>query len=361
MLIVDGHADIAWNILTFGRDYTQSLAEIRASEQDTEIPSQNGTAMLAWDEWVRGSVALVFATLFVTPVREGLRAWETRRYSNSEEAHRLQNENADAYERLLEAHPEKFRLVLSRSDLGGVISRWESDPPQPQVGMVLLMEGADGVRHPSELPMWYERGVRILGPSWMGTRYAGGTKEPGPFTAEGFELLDAMADLGMILDLSHAAERAVLQALHRYPGPIIASHSNPRGLLPSSDLPDRHLTDEAIAGLAERDGVMGIVIGNRFLKDGWRTAHGREAVTMDDIVAHIDYVCQLLGSAAHVGIGSDLDGGYGLEMVPDGLDSVADLRFIGPALREKGYSQSDVEGILGGNWLRLLTTALPES
>jgi membrane dipeptidase len=223
------------------------------------------------------------------------------------------------------------------------------------------MEGADGVRHPSELPMWYERGVRILGPSWMGTRYAGGTKEPGPFTAEGFELLDAMADLGMILDLSHAAERAVLQALHRYPGPIIASHSNPRGLLPSSDLPDRHLTDEAIAGLAERDGVMGIVIGNRFLKDGWRTAHGREAVTMDDIVAHIDYVCQLLGSAAHVGIGSDLDGGYGLEMVPDGLDSVADLRFIGPALREKGYSQSDVEGILGGNWLRLLTTALPES
>lgn len=105
---------------------------------------------------------------------------------------------------------------------------------------------------------------------------------------------------------------------------------------------------------------MGIVIGNRFLKDGWRIADGREVVTMHDIVAHIDYICQLLGSAAHVGIGSDLDGGYGLELVPDGLDSVADLRFIGPALMEEGFSQQDVEAILGGNWLRLLAEALPE-
>jgi membrane dipeptidase len=361
MLIVDGHADIAWNILNFGRDYTLPLAEIRAREKDTEIPSQNGTAMLAWDEWVRGGVALVFATTFATPVYEGLRPWETRRYANSEEAHQLHQECVDAYDRLLDAHPDKFRLVLSRPNLQEVISRRESDPSQPQVGMVLLMEGAEGVRHPSELPMWYERGVRMLGPAWMATRYAGGTKEPGPLTAAGFELLEAMADLGMMLDLSHLAERAVLQALERYSGTILASHSNPRALLPSSNFPGRHLTDEAIAGLAERGGVMGIVIGNRFLKDGWQIAHGRQAVTMDDIVAHIDHVCQLLGTAAHVGIGSDLDGGYGRELVPEGLDSVADLRFIGPALSEKGYSQQDVEAILGGNWLRLLESALPES
>ena len=169
-----------------------------------------------------------------------------------------------------------------------------------------------------------------------------------------------MADLGMMLDLSHLAEKAVMQALDRYPGTILASHSNPRGLLPNSNIPDRHLTDEAISGLAERGGVMGIVIGTRFLKDGWRIAHGREVVTMDDIVTHIDYVCQLLGTAEHVAIGSDFDGGFGLELVPDGLDSVADLRFIGPALMAKGFSQPDVEAILGGNWLRLLAEALPE-
>jgi len=361
MLIIDGHADIAWNMLTYGRDYTQPLAEIRVREEGTETVTRNGTAMLAWDEWVRGEVALVFATLFATPMREGLRPWETQRYANAEQAHRLYSESLDAYHRLIEANPDKFQFMLTQSDVADVISRWETKPPQPKIGMVILMEGAEGVRHPSELPMWYQRGVRILGPAWMATRYAGGTKEPGPFTSEGWELLEVMADLGMMLDISHLAEMAVLQALDRYPGAIIASHSNPKALLPNSDIPDRHLSDEAIIGLAERGGVMGIVIMNRFLKDGWRTTDGRQAVTMDDIVTHIDHVCQLLGSAAHVGLGSDFDGGYGLELVPEGLDSVADLRFIGTALSEKGFGQQDVEAILGGNWLRLLTHALPEN
>ena len=105
---------------------------------------------------------------------------------------------------------------------------------------------------------------------------------------------------------------------------------------------------------------MGIVIGNRFLKDGWMLEDGRERVTVGDIVAQIDYVCQLLGSADHVGIGSDFDGGYGRELIPDGLDSVADLRLIGSALMERGYGQQEADAILGGNWLRLLAEALPE-
>jgi len=361
MLIVDGHEDIAWNMLTYGREYMLPLSEIRESELGTEIPEQNGTALLAWDEWVRGNVGLVFATLYATPVRKKLRPWEARRYANAEQAHRLYSESLDAYYRLIEANPDKFQFVLTQSDVADVISHWEPELSQPKIGMVILMEGADGVRHPSELPMWYQRGVRILGPAWMATRYAGGTKEPGPFTSEGWELLEVMDDLGMTLDISHLAEEAVLQALDRYPGTILASHSNPRALLPNSNLPERHLSDEAITGLAERGGVIGIVIGNLFLKDGWRTTDGRQAVTMDDIVAHIDHVCQLLGSADHVGLGSDFDGGYGLELIPEGLDSVADLRFIGTALSEKGFSQQDVEAILGGNWLRLLTHALPEN
>ncbi|MGD8813024.1 MAG: membrane dipeptidase [Anaerolineales bacterium] len=361
MLIVDGHEDIAWNMLSFDRDYTLPLAEIRARERDTEIPSRNGTAMLGWDAWVRGRVAVVFATLFATPIRKELRPWEERRYKDAEQAHHLYAECLDAYHRLQEAHPDKFRMLLNHTDLQDVVSRWNEEPAQPQLGMVILMEGADGVRNPSELPMWYERGVRIVGPAWMGTRYAGGTREPGPFTSQGWDLLGVMADLGMTLDISHLAEEAVLQALERFPGTIIASHSNPRALLPNNNLPDRHLTDEAILRLAERGGVMGIVIGNRFLKDGWRTSDGRGAVTIEDVVDHIDHVCQKVGNAEHVGIGSDLDGGYGLELVPQGLDSVADLRFIGTALRERGFGQEDTDAILGGNWLRLLRNILPES
>ena len=75
----------------------------------------------------------------------------------------------------------------------------------------------------------------------------------------------------------------------------------------------------------------------------------------------IDYICQMLGDAAHVGIGSDFDGGFGLDKVPQGLDSVADLGLIGESLDARGYNQEDIEGILGGNWLLFLQRALPDN
>jgi membrane dipeptidase len=78
-------------------------------------------------------------------------------------------------------------------------------------------------------------------------------------------------------------------------------------------------------------------------------------------VRHIDYVCQLLGDAGHVGLGSDFDGGFGLDQIPAGLDSIADLRFIGEALERSGYQPADVDAILSGNWLRILRQGLPES
>jgi len=94
---------------------------------------------------------------------------------------------------------------------------------------------------------------------------------------------------------------------------------------------------------------------------GWKPEHGRERVTLDRVVAQVDYICQLTGSARHVALGSDFDGGLGLHKIPAGLDSVADLRFIGDALVARGYSPLEVEAILGGNWLSLLHRLLPEN
>ena len=101
-----------------------------------------------------------------------------------------------------------------------------------------------------------------------------------------------------------------------------------------------------------------MVLYNRFLLGGWTREQGRQAVTVDQVVAHIDHICQLVGNAEHVGIGTDFDGGLGLQDVPDGLDSIADLGFIGSALQARGYSQGEVEAILGGNWLRILRRIL---
>jgi membrane dipeptidase len=306
-------------------------------------------------------VAVVFATLFAAPLRSKEGPWDTQCYADTAEAHRLYQDSLDFYRRLEGEHPDKFRRICSRLDLEQHLGRWQGEQPaENQVGLVILMEGADGVRDPKELPMWFDAGVRILGPAWAGTHYAGGTGEPGPLTDAGRNLLDVMSELGMILDVSHMAEEGVLEAVDRYEGNLIASHSNPLARLPHSEKPERHLSDHSIARIAERGGVIGVVLANDFLKDGWTPADGRQAITLDEVAAHIDHICQIVGDAEHVGIGSDFDGGFGLNTVPIGLDSIADLGLIGNTLSARGYGPEEVEAVLGGNWLSLLRRALPE-
>jgi membrane dipeptidase len=153
-------------------------------------------------------------------------------------------------------------------------------------------------------------------------------------------------------------EKAALQALEAYPGQIMASHSNALALLKGSES-NRHLSDRLIHGLVERDGIIGIVPFNAFLQTGWRRSDHREGITCRHVVAQIDYICQLAGDAHHAGIGSDFDGGFGLQCLPSDLDTIADLQKLAPLLGEKGYSDEDIAAIMGRNWLRFLEQVLP--
>lgn len=357
MLVVDAHEDIAWNMLTFGRDYTQSALWIRQREAGTSIPSYNGNTLLGKAEWLLGHVGVIFATLFAGPLRSRRGDWDILCYRNSHEAYKLASEQLDAYHRLADEH-EQFRLIGSKAELAEVLETWAEDKglEDHRIGLLPLMEGADPIVEPGQTEEWFERGMRVIGLSWEGTRYAGGTHEPGPLTPEGLHLLDVMAALGIILDLSHIAEEAYFQALDRYEGPVIVSHANPRRFLPTS----RGLSDEMIVSLAERGGVIGIVPYNVFLKPGWQKGDRRDAVTLHTVADAIDHVCQVTGSAQHVGIGSDFDGGLGLEHVPAGIDSVADLQKIAQVLAERGYTSDQVAGIMAGNWLRTLQESLPD-
>lgn len=359
--IVDSHEDLGWNMLTFGRDPTRSVAETRALESAGGAKNPQGVALLGHPDHVRGGVAVVFATLNAIPIRHRLYEWETQAYATQAEAHGMARAQADAYHRLVEDHPDKFQLVTDRSQLREALDTWRGDPPQaPRVGLVMSIEGADCVQEPEELEAWHAAGVRIVGPAWSGTRYCGGTKEPGPLTPDGRRLLDVMDGLGMMLDLSHIAEQAYFESLDRFSGTILASHSNARALLDGSPVPDRHLSDAMIRRLVERDGVIGVVPYNRFLKGGWLPEHGRDEVGLDGVLQQIDHICQTAGDALHTALGSDFDGGFGLDQIPTGLDSIADLRFIGEALERSGYQPADVDAILSGNWLRMLRRGLPE-
>ena len=164
--------------------------------------------------------------------------------------------------------------------------------------------------------------------------------------------MEVMADIGYILDVTHLNEPATFEALERYEGNIVASHSNSRQLAPHID--ERNLSDSQARLLGERGGVIGIALYNRFLKRNHVKGERKELVTLDDVVAHIDHYCQLLGSADHVGIGSDLDGGFGYADIPAELNSVADLHLIGSKLKERGFGEDDVRKVMGENWINLL-------
>ncbi|OGO63715.1 MAG: hypothetical protein A2030_10975, partial [Chloroflexi bacterium RBG_19FT_COMBO_50_10] len=334
--------------------------DTRKGEQGSIAPQVNDETLLGWPDYQRGKVALIFSTLFAAPVRTKLGEWDQQCYASDEEAHMRYSMQLDAYDRLVDEHPEMYQKIETRSDLQSILTQWQRiDTEEHPVGLVTLMEGAEGVREPAELENWYQRGVRIIGPAWAGTRFCGGTREPGPLTKEGFALLERMAEFHLTLDLSHMDEQAALQALDTYPGAIIASHANALALLKESGS-NRHLTDRVIQGLLERGGVIGIVPANGFLRPNWKEAGGRSSVTLDYFVAQMDYVCQMSGDALHIGIGSDFDGGFGLQSVPMEIDSIADVRKIIPILVQKGYTEADVAAIMGRNWLVHLQNTLPE-
>jgi membrane dipeptidase len=361
MIIVDSHEDLAWNMATFGRNYLTSVDDTRQSERNTIIPKVNGDTLLGWPEYQRGQVAVVFGTLFAAPMRAQEADWDTQCYLESEQAFQLYNSQLDLYQRLVEDHADKFSLIQTRGDLKAVIKPWQQEQEGEEgwpVGIIVLMEGAEGVRAPSELEKWWLRGVRIIGPAWRGTRFCGGTREPGPLTKVGFALLEAMASLGFGLDISHMDEAAVLQALDSYPENILASHANAKTLLKGTES-NRHLSDRVIQGLLEREAVIGVVPLNGFLKAGWLRGDPRQGIDLQDVVAHIDYICQMAGDARHVGLGSDFDGGFGLQSTPLGIDTIADLQKLVPLLAEKGYDEVDIAAVMGQNWIEMLRRILP--
>jgi len=360
-LIVDAHEDIAYNMLAFGRDYTRSAAETRQIEMasGSQAIEHNDQTVLGWPDYQRGRVAVIFSTLFATPLRRQTGKWDSQVYADFNQAHHLYRTQLDTYRKLTDQAPDHFQFIATRTDLESVLAHW-SDPSRAThpVGLVPLMEGAEGVRNPSELDEWWQAGLRTIGPAWAGTRFCGGTQDPGPLTDDGRALLEAMADLGFTLDLSHMDELSARQSLDLYGGPIIASHANAAALLPGYD-GNRLLSEDVIKGLIGRNAIIGVVPFCRFLKTDWKMGDKRADITLNTLAAHIDHICQMAGDARHVGLGSDFDGGFGLNAIPAGMDTIADLQDLGPILKEKGYHDEEVTAILGENWLRHLRTYLP--
>ncbi|TVR89791.1 MAG: peptidase M19 [Trueperaceae bacterium] len=353
--IVDAHLDLAHNAVASGRDLRLPLDALRQRERRT-----SETAMVTWPELRDAGIDLVFGTLYASPAARvpmqaagpaeapASAAQRTDRaagYVDAEGAHAQALAQLRWYESM--ASEGWIRIVRNRSDLGA-LQRERSASPSGPIGVVLLMEGADPVRTPDEVQWWWQQGVRIIGPAWQGTRYAGGTRAPGPLTALGRDLVDAMSSIGMALDVSHLADESLWQALERHRGAVLASHSNARSLTPT----DRHLSDDALVALGERDAVVGLVLGNAFLD----ASVGRGGdVDVARVGEHFEHVRGLVGDG-RVGIGSDLDGGFGAEETPVELSRGRDFVRLAEAVAAEQRAS-----FLGAAWWSWLERSLPET
>jgi membrane dipeptidase len=358
-IILDAHLDIAGSYVADGRDFRHStwITQQREGKFWGHPYDDIGVASVGLPDMLLGRVGLTFASLWVAP--HGTPTIPpSLTYQTPREAYQAALRQWDYYQRLADTDP-RIMLVRTQGELAAVLESWEEgkDFNEHRLGIVLQMEGADPIIEPRQLEEWVERGVRIVAPAWRATRYSAGTGLAGRLTPLGRELLEVMAGFKLALDVSHLAEEAFYEALDIYAGPaIIATHSNPRRFVPT----DRQLSDDMIRRLAERDGVMGVVLYNTFLKEGWYPGRDRKGdVGLKQVLAAIDHICQVTGSARHVGLGTDWDGGFGWESIPLPFDSHVDLWKMGDYLAKHGYAAEDIRNILCGNFLRSLAGVLP--
>jgi membrane dipeptidase len=238
------------------------------------------------------------------------------------------------------------------------VNLWKNAPGEnAPVGFILSLEGADSILTPRHLERAYAQGLRAVGPAHYGPgTYAQGTDATGGIGERGRELLREMDRLGIILDATHLCDDSFWEAMDCFKGPVWASHSNVRSLVPHN----RQFSDEQIKYLTQRGAVIGGALDTWMMVPNWirgQTTPESARVTLATLLEHIDRVCQITGSALHSGLGSDLDGAFGREQSPADLESIADLQRYASLFRARGYAECDIEAILHGNFLRFLETA----
>lgn len=352
MLIIDAHLDLSMNALEWNRDLKLPVTDIRRREKGMTDKVDRERGMVSLPELRKGKIGLVVATMIARYVEEGssLPGW------HSPEQAWAQSQGQRNWYKAMEDVGEMVQIT-NKAELKKHVDLWNDEnipDEQKPVGYILSLEGADSLVNLSYLEKSYAYGLRALGPAHYGPgRYAPGTGMEGPLTAKGVELVKAMDELNMILDITHLTDEGFKQVVNMYKGPIWASHHNCRALVQHQ----RQLTNEQIKILIERDAVIGGVLDAWMLKTGWIRGQSdpvRDDIRLELLIDHFDHICQLAGNTNHIAIGSDLDGMYGTEQSPYDMDTIADLQALKGLLAKRGYSQEDIQKIFHGNWLRFL-------
>ncbi len=350
MLVFDAHLDLSLNALQYNRDLRCAVGEIRLEEAGMDDLGGRGRGTVAFPEMRRGGIGLCVATLLAGCMKPAgpIGSW------NSPAQAWAMTQGQLAWYRAMEADGQ-LRQIASARQLDEQIQQWRSDPVHCPIGYILSLEGADSIRNLDDLTMAYDQGLRALGPAHYGRgRYAFGHDQTGPLMPLGGQLLSEMERLGIILDVTHLSEPTFWDALDHFAGPVWASHHNCRALV---DDP-RQLSDAQIHALAQREAVIGVAFDVWMIVPNWKRGTSCHAnlpgADLSALADHVDHIAQLLGTTRNIGIGTDLDGGFGTEQSPSDIDTIADLVQFIAILEARGYSMTELEGICHGNFVSLL-------
>jgi len=355
MWILDAHLDLSMNAIDWNRDIRLPLDELRRRERGAFDQKDRARATVTLPEMRRAGVGVCVATLIARYVKPGnpLPGWKSPEQAYAQTRAQL------AWYRLMEEQGE-LRQIRTREDFDVSVAAWEAGGSDPRpISYVLSLEGADSILTPDHLARHWDDGLRAIGPAHYGPgTYAQGTAAAGGIGEKGRDLLKAMDALGMILDATHLCDDSFHEALDAFEGPVWASHNNCRALVPD----DRQFSDAQLRRLIERGAVIGAALDAWMMVPGWvrkLTTPEGSGLRLEAMCDHMDHICQLAGNARHVGIGTDLDGGYGFEQTPGDLDSIHDLNRLPDMLRRRGWTETDIAGALHGNFSRFLREHLP--
>jgi membrane dipeptidase len=348
-LILDSHLDLSFSALQINRDLTQPAATVRVHDAINTIESF-GTCTVTLPELRKGKVGLVCGTVMSRLDKND--KWTRTGMYNQAQCYGVGRGHLAYYQAL--EYAGYIRFVKTIADLDNTIAAWQDPAPDTPLGLILAMESADPILDPDQVEQWYDLGLRMVSISHYGTStYSHGTGTEGGLLPAAKPLLEALGEAGIIVDVTHLTDQAHWELLDIYDGPIAASHHNCRTLTPGQ----RQLTDEMIRSIAERDGVIGTAFDAWMLDPNWQRqlpAYEQQTqATLATVADHIDYICQLLGTSRHCGIGTDLDGGFGTEQAPRDLNTIADLQKLVAIFKERGYDDASIHGICANNWINL--------
>ena len=358
-IIVDMHADTTQRLVDENVDLEQRLADghfdaVRAKE---------------------GGLDAQFFSIWVEPELFG---------GGGPGAMNRADRQIQAVRDLATTHPGTWELATTAADVRRIAAAGK-------IAALMGMEGGYAIDEKIEnVGRYYQMGVRYLSPAWsVSTSWAGSSGDEIGKTRGlnefGRAVIREMNRLGIMVDVSHLSDKAFWDIVNTSSKPVIATHSGCRAI---TNVP-RNLTDDMIVALAKTGGVVNVIFYPEHIEPGYAekkkkvdaeiaslvqrasdaergdAAHKKLArdrvrreeylkrlppVSVSRIVDHIDHIVKLVG-IEHVGIGSDFDG---IQAVPADMKSVADLPNLTKELLRRGYSESDIDKILGGNMLRVM-------